>query len=90
MGKLLIFVILIVIAVGYFILFPPLQTGTIETSDFQRPPELTQEEENEICIQVITPARNPETGEVVEFPTPCDVPDGWEPVLPEGLDLQAI
>lgn len=30
------------------------------------------------CIQVITPARNPVTGEVIEFPTPCDVPPGWE------------
>ena len=29
------------------------------------------------CIQVITPARNPETGEVKDFPTPCDVPEGW-------------
>ncbi|OGN13950.1 MAG: hypothetical protein A3J47_02240 [Candidatus Yanofskybacteria bacterium RIFCSPHIGHO2_02_FULL_43_22] len=33
---------------------------------------------DEVCIQVITPARNPETGEVKEFPTPCDVPKGWE------------
>jgi len=32
------------------------------------------------CIQVITPARNPETGEVRDFPTPCDVPEGWEVV----------
>lgn len=30
------------------------------------------------CIQVITPARNPQTGEVKDFPTPCDVPEGWE------------
>lgn len=30
-----------------------------------------------LCIQVITPARNDETGEIQEFPTPCDVPDGW-------------
>ncbi len=30
-----------------------------------------------ICIQVITPAKNPETGECKEFPTPCDVPEGW-------------
>ncbi|MDP2630378.1 MAG: hypothetical protein Q8P56_03135 [Candidatus Uhrbacteria bacterium] len=30
------------------------------------------------CIQVIAPARNKTTGEVKEFPTPCDVPDGWE------------
>ncbi|HYE22421.1 MAG TPA: hypothetical protein VD998_02405 [Verrucomicrobiae bacterium] len=31
-----------------------------------------------VCIQVITPARNPFTGEIKEFPTPCDVPEGWE------------
>lgn len=31
-----------------------------------------------MCAQVITDARNPETGEVREFPTPCDVPDGWD------------
>lgn len=30
------------------------------------------------CIQVITPAQNPQTGETREFPTPCDVPEGWE------------
>ncbi|MDP2630278.1 MAG: hypothetical protein Q8P56_02625 [Candidatus Uhrbacteria bacterium] len=30
------------------------------------------------CVQVIAPARNKTTGEVKEFPTPCDVPDGWE------------
>ena len=34
------------------------------------------------CIQVITPAKNLLTGEIKEFPTPCDVPDGWEPVQP--------
>ena len=33
---------------------------------------------HEICAQVITPARNPETGDIKEFPTPCDVPKGWE------------
>lgn len=32
------------------------------------------------CIQVITPARNPQTGETKEFPTPCEVPAGWEQV----------
>ncbi len=31
-----------------------------------------------VCVQVITPAKNPATGEVVDYPTPCDVPDGWE------------
>lgn len=33
-----------------------------------------------VCIQVITPAQNPLTGEVRDFPTPCDVPEGWEPL----------
>jgi hypothetical protein len=31
----------------------------------------------EFCIQVITPAYNSTTGEVKDFPTPCDVPEGW-------------
>jgi hypothetical protein len=30
------------------------------------------------CIQVITSARNPQTGETRDFPTPCDVPEGWQ------------
>ena len=36
--------------------------------------------ESEICIQVITPARNLQTGEIRDFPTPCDVPEGWIPI----------
>jgi hypothetical protein len=31
-----------------------------------------------ICAQVETEATNPETGNCVVFPTPCDVPDHWE------------
>jgi hypothetical protein len=41
---------------------------------------LNQDSEGELCIQVITPARNPQTGEIVDFPTPCDVPEGWETI----------
>jgi hypothetical protein len=33
-----------------------------------------------ICIQVITQAQNPLTGECKEFSTPCDVPEGWKKV----------
>lgn len=43
--------------------------------------------ENRVCAQVITPAVNPETGDIVEFPTPCDVPKGWEPVQNDIPDL---
>lgn len=35
--------------------------------------------ERPICAQVITSAISPE-GECKEFPTPCDVPEGWERV----------
>ncbi len=31
----------------------------------------------EVCAQVITPAKNPATGECRKFSTPCDVPEGW-------------
>jgi len=33
---------------------------------------------NELCAQVLTDARNSETGEIETFPTPCDVPEGWD------------
>lgn len=50
----------------------------------------TPDEGGMVCIQVITPARNPDTGEIKEFPTPCDVPEGWEKIENDvpGLDLQ--
>ncbi len=35
-------------------------------------------DDNTMCAQVITPGRNPKTGEVKEFRTPCDVPEGWD------------
>lgn len=44
------------------------------------PSEEANEEKMTVCIQVITPARNPNTGEIREFPTPCDVPEGWEKI----------
>ena len=36
--------------------------------------------QNQICIQVITAARNPTSGECRDFKTPCDVPKGWTKV----------
>ncbi len=33
-----------------------------------------------VCIQIITPAKNPSTGECVNFATPCEVKTGWEKV----------
>ena len=37
----------------------------------------TCEDTTTSCIQVITPAKNPETGECKEFRSPCDVPENW-------------
>lgn len=36
----------------------------------------------QVCAQVITRAKNLATGEVREFPTPCDVPQGWVTIAP--------
>jgi hypothetical protein len=41
-----------------------------------------------VCAQVITPARNPDTGDIREFPTPCDVPKGWEVIQNDIPDLE--
>lgn len=46
---------------------------------------VTEPQEPYYCIQVIAPARNNTTGEVKDFPTPCDIPEGWE-ALPLGYD----
>jgi hypothetical protein len=41
-------------------------------------PKLPATSTPRVCIQVITPAYNPQNpSECKEFPTPCDVPSGW-------------
>jgi len=37
----------------------------------------TLENNNQECIQVITHAYNPQTGEEKDYASPCDVPEGW-------------
>lgn len=39
------------------------------------------------CVQVIAYGKNPDTGEWETFPTPCDVPEGWESSLALPVDL---
>lgn len=48
-----------------------------------------EDSSSDVCIQVITPARNSTTGEIREFPTPCAVPVGWEVIENDvpALDL---
>lgn len=45
------------------------------------------EHSGDVCIQVITPARNTESGEIREFPTPCEVPAGWEVIRNDVPDI---
>ena len=56
----------------------------------QKAAEVPIQENEEQCAQVVTPARNPETGDIREFPTPCDVPDSWELIQNDvpGLELE--
>ncbi len=43
-------------------------------------------DEDVMCAQVITFGQNPETLEWEMFPTPCDVPDGWETSMSRPTD----
>lgn len=38
---------------------------------------LTTATSSTVCAQVVTAAKNPQTGSCVQFPTPCDVPTSW-------------
>jgi len=52
----------------------------VKNLNVMAPPELGDQDKNEggnICAQVVTTARDPITGEQRDFPTPCDVPQGW-------------
>ena len=42
------------------------------------------------CVEQMTQATNPTTGNVVIFPTPCDVPRGWSEVAPAELSLDFL
>ncbi len=44
-------------------------------------------DEDVICAQVITYGLDPETGDWLEFPTPCDVPEGWETSTTRPADV---
>ena len=70
-GKLLILLLLISAGLAVFLLRP--NPGEEDRSQ-------KSEDKGIVCIQVITRARNPMTGEEKDFPTPCDVPKGWEKI----------
>jgi len=61
-------------------IFPLIVTLSLFASafSFTQPNKFLNPTKDRICIQVITPAKNPITGECKEFPTPCDVLPGWQ------------
>ncbi len=48
------------------------------TTLFSKEEQTFSRDDSAVCAQVITPGRNPQTGEVRDFKTPCDVPKGWD------------
>ncbi|MCC7356795.1 MAG: hypothetical protein IT410_04275 [Candidatus Doudnabacteria bacterium] len=85
--------ILIGLGIAYFVSQPNGNNGSVEVRtiktgqevekiqpDRNTPSKPAEEvtSDDEFCIQVITPARNPQTGDTEDFPSPCDVPEGWE------------
>ena len=51
---------------------------TIEKPEAIRPLSGLKKPTN--CVHVVTPAINPANNTCINFPTPCDVPSGWEKV----------
>lgn len=50
------------------------EATTPEQPIHKTPPNLNN------CADVRTAAKNPATQEIRDFPTPCDVPEGWETI----------
>ncbi|HHD78235.1 MAG TPA: DUF5011 domain-containing protein [Epsilonproteobacteria bacterium] len=74
---------------GWVVGKPPLETNstneTNTTQSITAPEDVNETDTNEtqetnnsvVCMQVITLAYDPQTNEERDFPTPCDVPEGW-------------
>ena len=74
---------------GYVVSLLNSRQSTVETLEPKLPQNnsgsvTNTKEENAVCIQVLTQAENPNTGEVKIFPNPCAVPEGWHILEPEN------
>lgn len=75
--RLLFGVLLVVLGIGLIV------WSVIRGSTDQLMPDVPATSDGDVaCIQVLTDAKDPATGEVRTFPTPCDVPEGWEVLVP--------
>lgn len=76
MNKLLIlFLAMALLGALFLVLGKPTAESLPNPNDIKEP--------SQVCAQVMTSARNPATGQIKVYPTPCDVPDGWEVVINE-------
>lgn len=80
----ILFMAMALVGILFFVFAKPLT----ELTPLEQPALSDQRPDTRVCVQVITPARNPLTGEIKEYPTPCDVPPTWEVIVDEtpGLD----
>lgn len=86
MGKNLIIAVLIAAVAGLaYLQWKPDSTAPQTTKT-----EAVTKDDSVVCAQVLTSARDPKTGAITEFPTPCDVPKDWEVIQNDvpGLDLE--
>lgn len=42
----------------------------------------------ELCIQVVTDAKHPITGQIKTFASPCEVPIGWQTIDPKLIEFR--
>ena len=91
MGKNLIIAALgiAVLGLGYYV-FEVSDYGAPGTGTPQHQTTTPANDDTEVCAQVITSARDPQTGYIKQFPTPCDVPEGWVVIQNDipGFDVQ--
>ncbi len=91
MLKNVLILVLIVAVVGlvWYSFGPQIQKHLGAIPGVSSPTGVTPKDQS-ACAQVVTSARNPKTGDIRQFPTPCDVPDGWEVIQNDipGFDLQ--
>ena len=69
-------IVVLLAAIGGFYYYRNKKGGLVEMPGTGLPIN----SESPVCIQVITPAKNSTSGECKEFPTPCDVLEGWQKV----------
>jgi hypothetical protein len=82
-------IVVLVLVVGYLV-YTQYYIPTPKVTESETEVAKTTPTQETICAQVITPAINPDTKEIKEFPTPCDVPKGWDVIENDvpGLDLE--